>query len=427
MSIYRNTTNRVLSTIALGLSLLLVIGGLGCKKQSKPAATTSQPNSAETTPSTTPSETTPSEPTASMTTEAPESAPAEEGPDTMAATVNGEVIGDREVEAVLDRSIQRNLQRMGGQVDPAQLAQYKEAMKPRVLEDLISQRLLDQQVQAAQIEVTEEEAVSVVTEQLAKYNASMTFEKYKEMVESQGGNVQDVLGQIEKDLARQKFIESQWAGKVDVNDREAKDYYDAHPDDEAIKVPEKVQASHILIKPDVSDPNTDPNDAKAAARTEAEGLLAQIKDGADFAELAKANSDCPSSAKGGDLGPFVREQMVKPFSDAAFMMEPNEVSDIVETRFGYHIIKVTDRMPEAVKPFEEVKADVVTKLENQKKREFATGLLQSLRDRATIVYPEQEDSAAMTPVVPTPPAAETAETPATSPAPATPAADANDN
>ena len=84
---------------------------------------------------------------------------------------------------------------------------------------------------------------------------------------------------------------------------------------------------------------------KAAARLKLEGLRKQIIEGADFAELAKANSDCPSAQKGGDLGEFSRGNMVKPFEDAAFSQEVGKVGDIVETEFGFHLIKVTAKSP----------------------------------------------------------------------------------
>ena len=107
-------------------------------------------------------------------------------------------------------------------------------------------------------------------------------------------------------------------------------------------MPEQVRASHILISTKPIDPNADPNQAKAQAKDKAEELLKKVKDGADFAALAKENSDCPSNAQGGDLGLFPRGQMVKPFEDAAFALKVGEISDLVETQFGYHIIKVTE-------------------------------------------------------------------------------------
>jgi peptidyl-prolyl cis-trans isomerase C len=91
-------------------------------------------------------------------------------------------------------------------------------------------------------------------------------------------------------------------------------------------VANEVRASHILVK----------------TEGEAQNILNQIKTGSDFAELAKAHSECPSKRKGGDLGYFSRGQMVKEFEEAAFGMQRGQVSEPVQTQFGYHIIKVTD-------------------------------------------------------------------------------------
>ena len=96
----------------------------------------------------------------------------------------------------------------------------------------------------------------------------------------------------------------------------------------------EIRASHILVSTDGRD--------KAAARSEIEELRAQIADGADFGEVASAKSDCPSGRRGGDLGFFGKGQMVPEFETAAFGLESGALSDVVETDFGFHLIKRTD-------------------------------------------------------------------------------------
>lgn len=102
----------------------------------------------------------------------------------------------------------------------------------------------------------------------------------------------------------------------------------------------KVQASHILLMYAGSERST-ASRSKDEAQQEIQQLKKQIDGGTDFAELAKQHSDCPSGKSGGDLGTFGRGQMVKPFEDTAFGMDVGNVSDVVETPFGYHIIKRT--------------------------------------------------------------------------------------
>lgn len=103
---------------------------------------------------------------------------------------------------------------------------------------------------------------------------------------------------------------------------------------------ESVRASHILLMYQGSSRSTATR-TKDQALTQINDLKQQLDGGADFASLAQQHSDCPSKAKGGDLGPFGRGQMVKPFEDAAFTMPVGQTSGVIETPFGYHIVKRT--------------------------------------------------------------------------------------
>ena len=148
---------------------------------------------------------------------------------------------------------------------------------------------------------------------------------------------------------------------------------------------EQRQASHILI----TFPRDGNEDARKAARGKAEGLLAQIRSGGDFGTLAKAQSQDPGSAsRGGDLGYFDREMMVKPFADATWNLKLNEVSGLVESEFGYHIIKLTGVKPGVQRPYESVRAEIEQEYRRQEAgREFAKAAEQF----TNLVY-EQADS-----------------------------------
>jgi peptidyl-prolyl cis-trans isomerase D len=145
---------------------------------------------------------------------------------------------------------------------------------------------------------------------------------------------------------------------------------------------EQRRASHILVTPEGGD--------KAAARKKAEQLLAQVKaKPGDFEKLARENSKDPgSAAQGGDLGFFGKGMMVKPFEDAVFAMKPGDISDVVESDFGFHIIKVTEVKPAQVKPFEQVKGDIERDLRTlQAQKDFAKAA-----DQFTNLVYEQADS-----------------------------------
>jgi peptidyl-prolyl cis-trans isomerase D len=138
---------------------------------------------------------------------------------------------------------------------------------------------------------------------------------------------------------------------------------------------EQVRASHILLKTEGKD--------EAAVRARAEALLKQIKGGADFAALAKKESeDEASKAQGGDLDYFTRERMVKEFSDAAFSMPVGQISDLVKSSFGFHIIKVTDKKPETKRSLEDMRAQIVDQLSTERAQTQAGALAEQIAGEA---------------------------------------------
>jgi peptidyl-prolyl cis-trans isomerase C len=183
-------------------------------------------------------------------------------------------------------------------------------------------------------------------------------------------------------------------GPVEVNDAEAKAFYEENKED--FNTPEQVKASHILVKVDA----TAAPEQKAAAKAKAEGLLKQVKAGGDFATLAKENSDCPSKERGGDLGFFDRGTMVKEFADAAFAMKVGQVSDVVETQFGYHIIKVTDRKDGGLTSFEKAKPEIIKSLSDKKKGELFKQLIEKIKAEAKITYPAGKEPKPAMPMMP---------------------------
>jgi len=371
-------TNRGRAVVAWCLAVLFVIGVVGCSQETPSASDANETASSMAAPAPAMPEMatpTPSAPPAP----APAPAPA---PDAVVCTVNGEEITEQRVSEALDLLVRRAGPQLSS-LPAAIIENFKKQQRPSVVHNLVAETLLDQQVKAANIVVTDDQVIAAIDTQGAKRNPPVTVEQFKTMVNAQGGNFDEVLAQYKVNLARQQYLEAQWAGKIDVNDAMAQAYYDEHPDE--FKVEEQVRASHILIKTDVADAN-DPNAVKATAKAEAEQLLAQLKDGADFAELAKAHSDCPSAPSGGDLGYFGRGRMVPPFEKAAFALQTGEMSDVVETQFGYHIIKVTDKKAAGTTPFDEAKVTILTNLTNQKKSQFVNELIESLKAKATIVY-----------------------------------------
>jgi len=172
----------------------------------------------------------------------------------------------------------------------------------------------------------------------------------------------------------------QSAVQVTRDDEQA--FYDSHRD--AYRVPEQVKVSHILIKtpPPGADGKVDEK-AVAAAQSRAADLLKQVKSGANFEELAKKNSEDPGSAtQGGSLGWFGRGKMVPEFEKAAFSMAKGQISDLVKTGFGFHIIRVDDKQDPHLKPIDEVRDQIAPLVKQQKAQQMAQTLATQVRDEA---------------------------------------------
>jgi peptidyl-prolyl cis-trans isomerase D len=181
-----------------------------------------------------------------------------------------------------------------------------------------------------------------------------------------------------------KFSVANLMDKIDIPPADAQKYYDTHVKE--FEVAEQRQAAHILISAAADAPQA----VQDAAKVKAEQLLLQVKQNpASFAELAKANSQDPGSAvKGGDLGFFGKGQMVKPFEDSTFSLKIGEISGLVKSDFGYHIIKLVAIKPTSVPSFAEVSAEIISKLREQK----ASDQFAELADKFNNTVYEQSDT-----------------------------------
>jgi len=166
----------------------------------------------------------------------------------------------------------------------------------------------------------------------------------------------DIKEQIElmtNDLLASQYLMKEVVGKINVTEEDMSIYYKAHLDE--FKTPEMVRARHILVKVNRDAKEED----RKKARERIGDILKRVRAGEDFARLASEYSDDPGSKdKGGDLGFFPKGRMVPDFEKAAFSLKPGEVSDIIETPFGLHIIKVEDRKESILEPFEKVRDKV---------------------------------------------------------------------
>ena len=293
-------------------------------------------------------------------------------PTAVVVRVNGEEITRGEIQEVVDAAMQQ----AAGQVPPQQLQQMQGQIYQRVRDEMITKKLMDAAIADANIVVSEEELATAMEEIKSSVPPGQDLET---ALAAAGTTLDELSENVREQLATRNFLESKTEGIADATEAEAREYYDSNPDQ--FKRPESVTASHILIKTD----ETDTDEAKAEKKAQLETIRIDIIAGTNtFEEAASASSDCPSKAQGGSLGTFGKGQMVPEFEVAAFTQEIDEVGDVVETQFGYHIIKVSERNEAGVVDFEKAKERIIAFLTNQKKQEAVTAYIKSLRDSATI-------------------------------------------
>ncbi len=202
--------------------------------------------------------------------------------------------------------------------------------------------------------------------------------RLRAILEKQGQNVQQLRGEIRRGRRVDKLVEKATADTPDPTDAEAEAFFAAHRDE--FGKAEQVRAQHILVSPKGDGPEAD-REAVAKIREIRRRLLA----GSDFSTEAATHSDCPSGKQaGGSLGWFSRGMMVKEFDEAAFSMKVGELSDIVKTQFGYHVIYKNDAQPESIPDFSEVRERIKDLLRHQRRGEALAAYVAELREKASI-------------------------------------------
>lgn len=301
------------------------------------------------------------------------------------ATVNGFEITEEDVERRFMVIVME--QTRGRGVPPEQMADLRNNFRPQILEELIDDRLLDEDVVRAEVKMTDGEVKTILTRsfdgQLLRSNFSR--DDFAERLKAaEGITIDELLARQAEDealkqaLLHVQLIKARYPDKVALTDEAIKQRYERDLATLYTK-PEMVRASHILFG---IDGMTDEE-----AKAKADAILIECrKEGADFAELAKANSTGPSAPQGGDLGFFPKEAMVQPFAEAAYAMQVGDISEPVKTQFGYHVILVTGRREATVIAFADASPSIRDELLLEKIDPLRTGHIAALREGAEIVY-----------------------------------------
>lgn len=289
---------------------------------------------------------------------------------TVLVTVNGRELALGEAK----KEIEARTSAMAARVPPAQMEDRKAQMLWSVIDQFTMRSLLLDEAQRRKIEVTPEDEKTAFDKIRKQLPPDKTLEQV--MKESPVGEAR-MREEVLVGIRINKLLEQVIPKNMPVSEQDIAQF---KQDNAEAKPPEMVAARHILIK--VAE--TDDEKTKQAKRAKIDGLRQQLMKGAVFAEVARQSSECPSAARGGDLGVFRRGQMVKAFEDAAFAQKPGDIGEVVETKFGYHLILVESHTQEGEYP----RKQLVQLLQTRKSKEAYESFVKSLRDQAKVKYGE---------------------------------------
>ncbi len=300
-------------------------------------------------------------------------------PDLVVARISGQPITEKQVLLAIDQ--------LAGQqrLSLEDLKQRNSLLFKDALDSMIRIALVKNQVRLQNLTVDKAQIDEEVQQLLKRFPSQEQFQK---ALSAQNMTESDLRKNIEESLAMQQVIEKAVKDVPAVTDAEISKFYEDNPD--KFMRTEQVHAAHILLR---TDPKNTPEE-KAEIKKKIEGIRTEIESKAiTFADAAAKYSQDPSNAKtGGDLGFFPRGQMVKPFEDAAFGTKPGELSPIVESPFGFHIIQIIEAKPAGKVPLEEAKASIAEYLNQVAKQAAAQKYVTELKAKAEVeTYMTQEE------------------------------------
>ena len=289
----------------------------------------------------------------------------------MAVTINGEELPAEAIEFEYRRLLQFYSQHM----PPEALKGEVDKLREKATDQAIGAKLLVDEAQRLDIKVPGDRIDKRVNEMTEQMGGREAFEARL----AEHGMTEDALRKnIEQGCKVDLLVEKVCEEAVEPTEKEMMEHFEANK--EQYIQPERASAQHILIKP-----ASDSDDDRVVAESKIEELRAQIADGANFADLATAHSECPSGKQaGGSLGWFGRGMMVPEFDNAVFSMEVGELSEIIETQFGYHVIYKTGADEGGEASFPEASDKIRDFMRHARRGELVTSHVAELREKAVI-------------------------------------------
>ncbi|HET8538639.1 MAG TPA: peptidylprolyl isomerase [Anaeromyxobacter sp.] len=289
----------------------------------------------------------------------------------LAARVNdGEISLER-----LERFFEERLQDQGRLPASIRSPSAYTAMKKEALEALVDRELLWQEARRRRRVASARE----VDAAMATFREKVPDPARRRNLLEAAGFTEDAYAEyVRRELSIRRLVEKDLAPKVKVTAVEVRAFYERNPD--RFTEPAAVRARHVLVKV----PSDATPERRAEARERIEAVLASARGGSDFADLARAHSEDETAPSGGDLGWFPRGRMVPPFEAVAFALEPGAISDVVETQFGFHVVRVEERRAEVVHAEADVRDAIREQLRAEGVRKAVAERVAALRASATI-------------------------------------------
>jgi peptidyl-prolyl cis-trans isomerase SurA len=293
--------------------------------------------------------------------------------DRIAAIVNSEVITLSEV----DETVRRRPDLMEELSDPDTREQMMAKARQQALEQLIAERLLEEEIRKQDIKATELQIERAFELQIQANNT--TRDRFLEELRRAGYTPSSYREELARRLQRQMLLDRMFLPKIKVSDEDVKNYYTQNVN--AIRA-EAVEycVSHVLRH---TPAGMSPAEIEAQ-RKRAEEILERARKGEDFAALARQHSQDPSASRGGDLGCFRRGVMVPEFEKAVFSLQKGEISGVIKTKFGYHVARMNEIRGSSILPFEQVKERIRMKLTQDAMERQVTRWVEEQKKKAFI-------------------------------------------
>jgi peptidyl-prolyl cis-trans isomerase SurA len=286
---------------------------------------------------------------------------------------------------------QEDLRKEAQQQDPVNYDKLIAERDKDVLRDLIDQNLLLEK--GKDLGITADTDVIKKLDDMRKEMKLDSMEDLEKAAQAQGVSFEEFKQNMRNQIITQQVIGREVGQKLNIADGEIQKFYDEHK--AQMEQPEQVRLSEILVSTEKKDPAKDEAAQLQAAQAKAEDLLAQIRQGASFEEIAKKDSDGPSAAQGGELGLFKRGTLAKELEEKTFALKPGEVSDVIRTKQGFIILKVTEHRTGGIPPLNEIKPRIQDAVYMEKLQPALRQYLTKLREDAFIdIKPGYTDTGA---------------------------------